>query len=93
MGVIVDEVSEVQDIDGSGIEPLPELDDGGKKGLISGMGQVGKKVIILLDVDRVLSGSDLKVIEQRTEKGNREDPLVIARHEKNSNLKPPTRPG
>jgi len=56
MGSIVDEVSEVLDIGGELIEAAPEFGTSVNTDFILGMGKVGKKVVMLLDVDKVLSG-------------------------------------
>jgi purine-binding chemotaxis protein CheW len=62
MGIIVDEVSEVLDITAEQIEPAPEFSSSVNTDFILGMGKVGKKVITLLDADKVLSGGELAVI-------------------------------
>ena len=50
MGIIVDEVSEVLDIAAEQIEPSPEFGAAVDTAFILGMGKVGKKVIMLLDI-------------------------------------------
>ncbi len=64
MGLIVDEVSEVLDIDGGDIEPAPEFGTTVDTAFIMGMGKIANKVIMLLDVDRVLSSSELRTVAQ-----------------------------
>ena len=59
MGIIVDEVSEVLDVAGGSIEPAPEFGGAVDTSFILGMGKVGDRVVTLLDVDKVLSSSDL----------------------------------
>jgi len=59
MGIIVDEVSEVLDIKPGQIEPAPSFGGTVDTAFILGMGKVGDKVIILLDVDKVLAGHEL----------------------------------
>ena len=56
MGTIVDEVSEVLDINGELIEAAPEFGTSVNTDFILGMGKIGKKVVMLLDVDKVLAG-------------------------------------
>lgn len=58
-GIIVDEVSEVLDIDGGQIEPAPEFGSSVNTDFILGMGKIGRRVVMLLDVDRVLSARDV----------------------------------
>jgi purine-binding chemotaxis protein CheW len=62
MGAIVDEVSEVLDITGGQIEPAPEFGTAVDTAFILGMGKVGKKVVMLLDVDKVLSIGELNAV-------------------------------
>ncbi len=54
MGVVVDMVSEVQDIPPEQIEPAPSLGTAVDTAFIAGVGKVGKRVIMLLDIDRAL---------------------------------------
>jgi purine-binding chemotaxis protein CheW len=64
MGIIVDDVSEVMDIDGALIEPAPEFGGSVDTHFILGMGKVDKKVVMLLDVDKVLSGGEIAQVGQ-----------------------------
>jgi len=56
-GIIVDRVQEVLNIAGENIEEPPELGASVDTNFILGVGKVGDKVIILLDLDRVLGNS------------------------------------
>lgn len=60
MGTIVDEVSEVLDINGELIAPAPEFGSSVDTEFILGMGKIGKRVVMLLDVDKVLSNKELE---------------------------------
>ncbi|NLH41228.1 MAG: purine-binding chemotaxis protein CheW [Planctomycetes bacterium] len=64
-GIIVDRVQEVLDIAGGEIEDAPHFDATVNTDFILGMGKVGQSVKILLDIDRVLGGSDLAGIRTR----------------------------
>ena len=66
MGTIVDEVSEVLDIGGEQIEPAPEFGAAVNTEFILGMGKVGKRVVMLLDVDKVLSTGELATVASAT---------------------------
>ena len=66
MGVVVDIVSEVTDIDKSQIEPPPRFGCQLNTDFILGMGKVKKKVIILLDIDKVLTQEDFAGLSQIT---------------------------
>ncbi|HSW00944.1 MAG TPA: chemotaxis protein CheW [Sedimentisphaerales bacterium] len=58
-GIIVDRVQEVLDIAGKDIEEAPEFGASVDTDFILGMGKIGDKVKILLDIDRVLAGGNL----------------------------------
>jgi purine-binding chemotaxis protein CheW len=62
MGTIVDEVSEVMDIEGEQIEPPPQLGADVETDFILGMGKIGEKVVMLLDVDKVLTGGEMEML-------------------------------
>jgi len=62
MGIIVDEVSEVIDVRADQIEPAPPMGSQVDTEFILGMGKVGENVIILLDVDKVLSLNEIRHI-------------------------------
>jgi len=57
MGVVVDMVSEVQDIPPEQVEPAPALGTAVDTNFIAGVGKVGKRVIMLLDIDRALGSA------------------------------------
>ncbi len=59
MGVIVDTVSEVIDIAKEQIEPAPRFGCSLNTNYILGMGKAKDKVIILLDIDKVLTQEEL----------------------------------
>jgi len=62
MGIIVDEVSEVLDIVEQQIEASPEFGSQIDTNFIMGTGKVDKKVVMLLDVDKVLSGGEIELM-------------------------------
>jgi purine-binding chemotaxis protein CheW len=55
MGILVDEVLEVRAIGGEDIEPPPNLQGQAAASFILGVGKADKRVIFLLDIDRVLT--------------------------------------
>ena len=63
MGIIVDEVAEVVAITAEQIEPAPQFGSGVKTEFILGIGKVTSKVVILLDVDKVLSWGELTELD------------------------------
>lgn len=64
MGLIVDEVSEVLDVQNQQIEPPPSFGAAVDTAFLMGVGKVGEKVVMLLDVDAVLSADEVAVIGQ-----------------------------
>jgi len=63
MGAVVDEVSEVLDIPAASIEDTPSFGAGVETEFVLGMGKMSDQVIILLDIQKVLSGSDIAVLK------------------------------
>ncbi len=61
MGILVDTVSEVLDIESENIEPAPSFGNDVNANFILGVGKFEEKVIILLDIDKVLTGEELKM--------------------------------
>ena len=62
MGVVVEEVSEVVDIPDGQIEAAPEFGAGINTDFLLGMGKMETGVVMLLDIDTVLSQEDLGVL-------------------------------
>jgi purine-binding chemotaxis protein CheW len=64
VGLVVDEVSEVADIPESDVEPAPRTSKNSDNSYIQGMGKMNKRVIILLEVQKLLfSGAMQHLIE------------------------------
>ena len=63
MGIIVDKVSEVLDIDAEDIEDAPSFGAEVNTEFILGMGKAEGKVTILLDISKLLSQLDLSTVE------------------------------
>jgi purine-binding chemotaxis protein CheW len=62
IGVLVDSVSEVLDINGADIEAAPTINGGFDSRFILGMGKVNNDVKILLNIDQVLTDEDMSMI-------------------------------
>ena len=63
-GIVVDAVTEVVDIATERIEKTPEFGAHVDTAFIAGIGQVGARVVILLDVERILDRRDWSAVEQ-----------------------------
>lgn len=65
VGLIVDIVSEVHEIDEKDIGPPPSFKNtSGKEQYIAGLAKKGKEVKIILDVQKIISNEDRAIIEQ-----------------------------
>ncbi len=62
IGLIVDKVDEVIDIPASSIENPPAISRGGRARYIAGMGKMNERVIILLDVSKLLKNDELEAL-------------------------------
>jgi purine-binding chemotaxis protein CheW len=81
MGLLVDQVNQVIDLDDSRIEAVPPFGVHVRLDFLRGMGAVGEKLVMLLDVDRVLSTSDLRAAAESspvsgTDAGAKVEPAV-----------------
>ena len=59
LGLMVDAVSEVIEIDGDDIEPPPNFGASVRRDFISGMGKVAGRFVIVLDPDRAFDVSEM----------------------------------
>ena len=64
MGILVDEVSEVIDIAVDQIEPAPTFGAAVSTEFILAMGKIADRVVILLDVDAVLTAGEIEILSQ-----------------------------
>ena len=60
VGLLADAVSEVVDIPASAIEPPPSFGTNVRVDFLSGMGKLDARIVLVLDLDRVLSSVDLQ---------------------------------
>lgn len=64
MGIIIDAVKEVMDVDAESIEKTPALGGNIDTGFIMGICKAGGSVKMLLDINKVLSTTELNAISQ-----------------------------
>lgn len=60
MGLVVDAVSDVLNIDKKDIQPPPQFGASVDVSFLNGIGKSGDKLVALLDMDRLLNDSDLQ---------------------------------
>jgi purine-binding chemotaxis protein CheW len=58
-GVIVDAVSDVLDIPASDVQPTPDFGGQVDARFVSGVAKTGERLVILLDIERVLGGDGI----------------------------------
>jgi len=63
-GLVVDTVNEVLDISDTDIEPPPQYGTDVDQTFLTGMGKVTDKVIMMLDVDKILSVGEIQKLDQ-----------------------------
>jgi purine-binding chemotaxis protein CheW len=74
MGVLADAVSQVMDLPASEIEPTPSFGTHVRVDCLLGMGRTGKKFVLLIDIDKVLSAEDVIAAVATTDPAVQEAP-------------------
>jgi len=64
MGLLADSVSPVLDLPATEIEPPPPFGTRIRVECLLGMGRAGKRFVLLLDIDRLLSTDDVEAATQ-----------------------------
>ena len=64
MGMVVDEVSEVLQVDMGNIAPPPPMGTHLRTDYISGMAKINETLVILLEIDKILTTEESVVLEQ-----------------------------
>jgi purine-binding chemotaxis protein CheW len=64
LGLVVDSVQEVLHVPKKNIEPAPEAATGELSGFITGMGKVGDRLIILLDITKILNQQERSALAE-----------------------------
>lgn len=59
MGMMIDAVSDVIDLAPADIDPLPAFGARVRLDYLAGIGRVGDKIVLLLDIDRILSTDEM----------------------------------
>ncbi|MEN6498550.1 MAG: chemotaxis protein CheW [Thermoguttaceae bacterium] len=62
VGLVVDAVSDVLNITNDQVEETPEIAGDTDSSFFHGMGKVGEKLVLLLDIDRLIGGEALREI-------------------------------
>lgn len=57
--IVVDGVSDVVDLAGGDIAPAPDLSDVIDRSFISGLGTVGERMLIIIDIEKLIASPDM----------------------------------
>ena len=68
MGFVVDAVSDVLTVTGSDIQPTPDLHGQVDTACLTGLAKAGEKLVILLDIDKVLTATEMAAAADEAEK-------------------------
>jgi len=63
MGIVVDGVSDVMELDGAQIRPAPEFGAGLDTEYIIGLGTAGERMLILVDIERLMTSSEMALVD------------------------------
>ncbi|HVR53779.1 MAG TPA: chemotaxis protein CheW [Pseudorhodoferax sp.] len=62
VGIVVDSVSDVLQLQADQIRPAPEIETTVDASCIVGLGAVNERMLILLDIERLMSGMDMGLV-------------------------------
>ena len=77
MGVLADSVSQVIDLSADEIEETPPFGTRVKTEYLLGMGALGKKFCLILDIDKVLSADELLAVTESVANEARPDEAIV----------------
>jgi purine-binding chemotaxis protein CheW len=64
MGMVVDSVSDVITLNPEQIKPAPEMGSGLNTDYLVGLGTIDERMLILVDIDRLMSSDEIGVIDK-----------------------------
>ena len=62
VGVVVDSVSDVMELPAESIKAAPEIDSVIDSAAVLGLGSLGDRMLILLDIERLMSATDMGLV-------------------------------
>ncbi|MCT9812643.1 chemotaxis protein CheW [Acidovorax sp. Be4] len=62
VGIVVDSVSDVMELPPEAIRSAPDIDSAIDSGSITGLGSVGERMLILLDIEKLMSSEDMGLV-------------------------------
>ena len=82
IGLLVDMVQEVLQIDAESIQPPPSIGNKYKSDFIQGMGKVDDEFVMILNIDKVLSSDELSILQEKTKEPGTEEKKPVIRKRK-----------
>jgi purine-binding chemotaxis protein CheW len=62
VGIVVDSVSDVMELPAESVKAAPEIDSVIDSSAVMGLGSVGERMLILLDIEKLMSGLDMGLV-------------------------------
>jgi purine-binding chemotaxis protein CheW len=62
VGIVVDSVSDVMELPADNVKAAPEIDSVIDSSAVMGLGSVGDRMLILLDIEKLMSGLDMGLV-------------------------------
>ena len=59
VGIVVDSVSDVMALPQDSLRPAPEVEGASDRDAVLGLGALGERMLILLDIEKLMSGMDM----------------------------------
>lgn len=66
VGIVVDSVSDVMALAADAISPAPDIESAIDSGCILGLGSVGERMLILLDIERLMGNVDMGLVAEQS---------------------------
>jgi len=63
VGAVVDSVSDVLELQGDAVKPAPEMNSAVDLSFITGIGNVADRMLILMDIEALMSSADMGLID------------------------------
>ncbi|HRE15087.1 MAG TPA: chemotaxis protein CheW [Usitatibacteraceae bacterium] len=63
VGIVVDSVSDVIELSAEQVRPAPEFNAGVDAGYINGLGTAGERMLILVDIEKLMTSADMALME------------------------------
>jgi purine-binding chemotaxis protein CheW len=61
VGIVVDSVSDVMELPAESLKAAPDVDGAIESGSVLGLGSMGDRMLILLDIEKLMSGGDMEL--------------------------------